>query len=190
MITKLLFGYRLGWWPNGQQVVSTSVPGDKQDKQNNKFKIMNSLNSLLFNSGFQHIVIKIISYLDIESFMNIRKVNKTFLSLIDNELFLWRNALKQCIQLTWPKYWLKKTKRIRFKGAGINTIVFVFNVGRKYLSPFATLCLLSNYWCHTFLRSTKDISPRTLSRTQRFAGLCFELHGIRLAVLPLKSFSN
>ena len=72
------------------------MPGDKQDKQNNnKFKIMNSLNSLLFNSGFQHIVIKIISYLDIESFMNIRKVNKTFLSLIDNELFLWRNALKQ-----------------------------------------------------------------------------------------------
>ena len=56
---------------------------------------MNSLNPLLFNSGFQHIVVKIISCLDIESFMNIRKVNKTFISLIDNELFLWRNTLKQ-----------------------------------------------------------------------------------------------
>ena len=87
---------KISFWIFEKLATSTSVPGDKQDKQNNnKFKIMNSLNSLLFNSGFQHIVIKIISYLDIESFMNIRKVNKTFLFLIDNELFLWRNALKQ-----------------------------------------------------------------------------------------------
>ena len=55
------------------------------------------LNSLLFNPGCKHIVVRIISYLDIESFLNIRKVSKSLSSLIDSDLFLWRNVLEQLL---------------------------------------------------------------------------------------------
>ena len=52
------------------------------------------MNSLFENPGLEPIVIQIISYLDVESFLKVREVNKTLLHLIDNELSLWRNALK------------------------------------------------------------------------------------------------
>ena len=53
------------------------------------------MNSLFMNSGFEHIAIQIISHLDVKSFLKIREVNKSILYLVDNELFLWRNALKK-----------------------------------------------------------------------------------------------
>ena len=52
------------------------------------------MNSLFENRGLGPIVIQIISYLDVKSFLKVREVNKTLLYLIDNELSLWRNALK------------------------------------------------------------------------------------------------
>ena len=52
------------------------------------------MNSLFENRGLEPIVIQIISYLDVKSFLKVREVNKTLLFLIDNELSLWRNALK------------------------------------------------------------------------------------------------
>ena len=52
------------------------------------------MNSLFEIPGLEPIVIQIISYLDVESFLKVREVNKTLLHLIDNELSLWRNALK------------------------------------------------------------------------------------------------
>ena len=52
------------------------------------------MNSMFENGGLEPIVIQIISYLDVKSFLKVREVNKTLLYLIDNELSLWRNALK------------------------------------------------------------------------------------------------
>ena len=65
-----------------------------QQTKNNKKTSDQIMNSLFMNPGLEPIAIQIISYLDINSFLKLREVNKTLLSLIDNELSLWRNALK------------------------------------------------------------------------------------------------
>ena len=49
--------------------------------------------------------------------MNIRKVNKTFLFLIDNELFLWRNALKQMHPIDMTKILTEENEKDKIKGS-------------------------------------------------------------------------
>ena len=48
--------------------------------------------------------------------MNIRKVNKTFISLIDNELFLWRNTLKQMHPIDMTKILTEENEKDKIKG--------------------------------------------------------------------------
>ena len=144
---------------------------------------MNSLNSLLFNSGFQHIVIKIISYLDIESFMNIRKVNKTFLSLIDNELFLWRNALKQMHPIDMTKILTEENEKDKIQRSWYKYNCVCIQRWKEVSKPFCNsllaLKLLVPYIFEVHQRHfTKDFvkDPKicwTLLRTPWHQTCCF-----------------
>ena len=115
--------------------------------------------------------------------MNIRKVNKTFLSLIDNELFLWRNALKRMDPIDMTKILTEenekdKIQRSWYKYNGV-CIQRWKEISKPFCNSLLALKLLVPYIFEVHQRHfTKDFVKdpmicRTLLRSPWQQACCF-----------------
>ena len=115
--------------------------------------------------------------------MNIRKVNKTFLFLIDNELFLWRNALKQMHPIDMTKILTEENEKDKIKSSFYKYNCVCIQRWKEVSKPFykslPALKLLVPYIFEVHQRHfTKDFVKdpmicRTLLRSPWQQACCF-----------------